>query len=173
MSDLADADDRFNSAIKRRYAGGWSEEESQQLRRLWGDGKSAGQIAALIPGKTRNAIIGRAHRLGLAGRPSPFEEKRVQPLQDSSASAAAPKPARRTADGRVWRAGSAPSVTPAPKLLPAEASILGPGTCQWIEADPQVDATKCGARAVLGRPWCPDHLARCFSPRLSKTEESA
>ena len=47
----------------------WTDERVEQLRKLWLDGKSASQIAAeLANGITRNAVIGKVHRLGLSGR---------------------------------------------------------------------------------------------------------
>ena len=58
---------------------GWSDERVELLKRLWGDGLSASQIAGQLGGITRNAVIGKVHRLGLAGR----------------AKAAAPRPIRR------------------------------------------------------------------------------
>jgi len=47
----------------------WNDERVEQLKKLWAEGKSASQIAAEIGGISRNAVIGKVHRLGLAGRP--------------------------------------------------------------------------------------------------------
>lgn len=52
----------------------WTEQESDLLRMLWKLGYTAGYIAARL-GKSRNSIIGRAHRLGLAGRASPIKRR--------------------------------------------------------------------------------------------------
>ncbi len=46
----------------------WTDERVELLKRLWGEGLSASQIAAEIGGVTRNAVIGKVHRLGLSGR---------------------------------------------------------------------------------------------------------
>ncbi len=46
----------------------WSDERVEQLKRLWSEGRSASQIAAEIGGVSRNAVIGKVHRLGLSGR---------------------------------------------------------------------------------------------------------
>src|ERR1700750_1113168 len=46
----------------------WTDERVELLKKLWGDGLSASQIAAELGGVTRNAVIGKVHRLGLAGR---------------------------------------------------------------------------------------------------------
>jgi len=47
---------------------GWTEERVELLKKLWADGLSASQIAAELGGITRNAVIGKVHRLGLSGR---------------------------------------------------------------------------------------------------------
>ena len=47
---------------------GWTEERVELLKKLWSDGLSASQIAGRLGGITRNAVIGKVHRLGLAGR---------------------------------------------------------------------------------------------------------
>src|SRR6201982_4145446 len=46
----------------------WTDERVESLKRMWGDGLSASQIAAELGGITRNAVIGKVHRLGLSGR---------------------------------------------------------------------------------------------------------
>ncbi|MBL8531949.1 MAG: GcrA cell cycle regulator, partial [Hyphomonadaceae bacterium] len=50
---------------------GWTEERVALLRKLWAEGLSASQIAKQLGGVTRNAVIGKVHRLGLAGRATP------------------------------------------------------------------------------------------------------
>jgi len=50
----------------------WTEQRIEILRKLWGQGQTASQIAAILGGITRNAVIGKAHRLGLQARPSPI-----------------------------------------------------------------------------------------------------
>ena len=46
----------------------WTDERVELLKKLWSDGLSASQIAAELGGITRNAVIGKVHRLGLSGR---------------------------------------------------------------------------------------------------------
>ena len=61
----------------------WTEERVEMLKQLWTDGLSASQIARKMGGVTRNAVIGKVHRLGLAGRATPA---RVTPARISSGS---------------------------------------------------------------------------------------
>ena len=65
----------------------WTEQRIDILRKLWGQGQTASQIAAILGGITRNAVIGKAHRLGLTGRPSPIKRE----------AGASPQPRRRAA----------------------------------------------------------------------------
>ncbi|MEI7606108.1 MAG: GcrA family cell cycle regulator [Rhodospirillaceae bacterium] len=54
----------------------WTDEQIEMLKSLWGQGKPASEIALMLGCDiSRNAIIGKAHRLGLSGRPSPIKKK--------------------------------------------------------------------------------------------------
>src|SRR5579862_8446583 len=55
---------------------GWTEERVEILKKLWLDGLSASQIAKQLGGATRNAVIGKVHRLGLSGRAAPSHPSR-------------------------------------------------------------------------------------------------
>ena len=74
----------------------WTEERIERLKKMWHDGATASQIADELGGVSRNAVIGKAHRLGLEQRPSPVkpgEEKEVKKAAVAAApKAAAPKP---------------------------------------------------------------------------------
>lgn len=82
----------------------WTDERIDQLKRLWEAGNTASQIAEELGGVSRNAVIGKAHRLGLQSRPSPVRGG------NSSDAEAAPKPAAT----RPEPAAAAPAPTPAP-----------------------------------------------------------
>ncbi|MGH6959569.1 MAG: GcrA family cell cycle regulator, partial [Dongiaceae bacterium] len=66
---------------------GWTEERVEMLQRLWLQGQTASQIAEQLGGGvTRNAVIGKAHRLGLSGRPAPVKTmKREEPRRPVAA----------------------------------------------------------------------------------------
>ena len=70
----------------------WTEERIEHLKKMWQDGATASQIADELGGVSRNAVIGKAHRLGLEARPSPVKpgEEKEKP---AAAAAPAPKPA--------------------------------------------------------------------------------
>ena len=75
----------------------WTEERIERLKKMWHDGSTASQIADELGGVSRNAVIGKAHRLGLEQRPSPVkpgEEKGAKkPASAAAPAAAAPKAA--------------------------------------------------------------------------------
>lgn len=61
----------------------WTDERVQDLKRLWSEGLTTGEIGKAL-GVSKNAVVGKAHRLGLKGRPSPIKRvKQKQPKQDS------------------------------------------------------------------------------------------
>ena len=100
----------------------WTDDRIERLKKMWHDGATASQIADELGGVSRNAVIGKAHRLGLEQRPSPVkpgEEKERKP-----APAAAPAAAKLRADAPAARAGG-----PAPRLVPlAPGATPRPGT---------------------------------------------
>src|SRR5689334_25151170 len=77
----------------------WTEERIERLKKMWHDGATASQIADELGGVSRNAVIGKAHRLGLEQRPSPVkpgEEKEAKKAPAAPAPATAAAPAKAT-----------------------------------------------------------------------------
>src|ERR1700749_3997797 len=81
---------------------GWTDERVELLKKLWADGLSASQIAAELGGITRNAVIGKVHRLGLSGRAK-------------SPSSAGPRPQQARGRGLSGRQKSPSSAAPRPR----------------------------------------------------------
>jgi GcrA cell cycle regulator len=144
---------------------GWSETRVTTLSQLWLDGLSASQIARQLGGLTRNAVIGKVHRLGLSGRPP------------------APAPARlpRTATPRPQRPRRAFTAAPGRRKSPARSPIqvfapppegpgligdmalLGAHLCKWPFGDPKSpDFSFCGRQAE-GR-YCAAHEQKGVRP---------
>ena len=71
----------------------WTDERIEQLRSMWEKGLTASQIADELGGVSRNAVIGKAHRLGLKSRPSPVKATEKAPKPAKVATPAMPKPA--------------------------------------------------------------------------------
>ena len=115
----------------------WTEERIERLKKMWHDGATASQIADELGGVSRNAVIGKAHRLGLEQRPSPVkagEEKEAKKATPPSAvpKPAAPKPEAEPPAPAPAAAAPAPGhPTPRPQrqLTPQELQYrsIGPG----------------------------------------------
>lgn len=156
----------------------WTEQRIETLRKLWGQGQTASQIAAILGGVTRNAVIGKAHRLGLTGRPSPIKREtsgNVQPKRRATAGQPArrmqqpnqPIPQTRHAT-QPLNAPSAQVSQPQPRAeatppAPAKSSAPraahgGSKSCSWPMGDPkQAGFHFCGEPAEPGRPYCNQH----------------
>ena len=111
----------------------WTEERIDRLKAMWTKGATASQIAEELGGVSRNAVIGKAHRLGLESRPSPVkpgEEKEKKPKvapAPKAAKPAAPKPAPASAAPRE----------PAADAPRADASAGAPQPRQQRQLDPK------------------------------------
>lgn len=142
---------------------GWTPETIEALNRLWAEGKSITEIGKLI-GMTRNAVVGKAHRLGLAKRPSPI------------ARAAGPRPAQ--APRKVQPRAAKAVVAPAP-ARPAKAPVFRPTriangpACRWPIGDPKTDDFHfCGDPSIEGKPYCEKHCAMAYSGWTEAVEKA-
>ncbi|TMV09770.1 GcrA cell cycle regulator [Ruegeria sediminis] len=127
----------------------WTDERVELLKKMWGEGQSASQIAKELGGVTRNAVIGKVHRLGLSNRTSgsaPAKaEVKEKPAPAAPKAEAKPKPAPKTEPAR-------PAAAPA-----AEAKPAAPARRQIIPA---------------GQPLPPQPSANEISPEaLAKVNE--
>ncbi len=90
----------------------WTEERIERLKKMWHDGATASQIADELGGVSRNAVIGKAHRLGLEARPSPVQPGEVKEAPKKAARAAAPKAPRTSRAESPAAASHADDVAP-------------------------------------------------------------
>ena len=113
----------------------WTEERIEKLTKMWEGGATASQIAEELGGVSRNAVIGKAHRLGLKARPSPVKanEKPEAPSAPKVARPASPEPRP---------AAPAPRPAPvAPPSAPAAAPAPRPAPTAPVGATPDAPAT--------------------------------
>lgn len=117
----------------------WTDERIEQLRTMWEKGLTASQIADELGGVSRNAVIGKAHRLGLKARPSP-----VKAVETPKAPNAAPAPRPTTAaptPAAPVRA-AAPVRPAAPPVQRAPAPAAAPATTVGVPAAPRPDSPR-------------------------------
>ena len=113
----------------------WTDERIERLKAIWTEGATASQIADELGGVSRNAVIGKAHRLGLEARPSPVkpgEEKERPAPAATAAPAAKPAPAERPAP----RPAAAAPASPAPAQPPARSPQRPQGDLQYRSIGP-------------------------------------
>ena len=95
----------------------WTDERIATLKKMWEGGSTASQIADELGGVSRNAVIGKAHRLGLKSRPSPVK------ANDKKKAAAAPKPAPKApAPKKAAKPAAKPAAAAAPAAPPEPAA---------------------------------------------------
>ncbi|MEZ0223333.1 MAG: GcrA family cell cycle regulator [Alphaproteobacteria bacterium] len=153
----------------------WTDERIALLKKMWKEGKSAAEIAKTLgKGVTRNAVIGKAHRMGLSGRPSPI--KKPAPAKKEAAAAPARKETKDIKKAAPAAGGKAnPALAKeAEELKKIEKEIvpLGGGVslleltermCKWPIGDPrEADFTFCGRGIRVGTPYCPDHASMAY-----------
>ena len=109
----------------------WTDERIERLKTLWTQGMTASQIADELGGVSRNAVIGKAHRLGLQARPSPVKPNEIggeaapspfEPEADSR-----PRPEEAEAEPEEAEAAEPAAAEPAPAAPQPQIRSIGPG----------------------------------------------
>lgn len=122
----------------------WTDERIERLKALWDEGLSASQIAKKLgEGVTRNAVIGKAHRLSLKSRPSPVKSDK--------------KPVKRAQ----------------PKVTASQISLLDltDRMCKWPIGHPgEPDFHFCGKNAESGMPYCARHCAEAYQAQPARRD---
>ena len=170
----------------------WTNERVEILKKMWGEGQSASVIAKELGGVTRNAVIGKVHRLGLSNRnsvpaessgkvsaPSVSEEPTAKSL--NSPQIASVPISHPVALRKIIPAGQPLPPQPSANEISPEALArvsevektakrltlmeLTEKTCKWPVGDPATDDFWfCGLPSVSGKPYCEAHNAVAFQP---------
>lgn len=144
---------------------GWTDERVEQLKSLWAEGLSASQIARVLGGVTRNAVIGKVHRLGLAGRASPARAERPRSTvsHKSVARIAAPEPEIVEEDPIVLDDGQFATVL-----------TINDRMCRWPIGDPSENQFHfCGRKPKGGSPYCEAHARKAYQPQNLRRDRRA
>ena len=157
----------------------WNDDTIIRLRALWAEGLSTAEIGRRM-GVSKNAVVGKAHRLSLDARPSPIRRdgekapRRRQPRRVHGATLPAlaaelapmpklepPRPVERPAPP-VLRAVSTPR--PSARVNP----------CCWPIGEPGTRSFRfCDVDAVAGKPYCEDHAAKAYVRVRDRREDAA
>lgn len=140
----------------------WTDERVERFKTMWAEGYTASQIASMLGGTTRNAVIGKRHRMGLAGRQKPK---------------APPKPPRPPRPEPKWISATVPALleqaplpepefvaNPMPKRQRRTLLQLTNETCRWPIGHPGApDFFFCGGQTATG-PYCAGHGRIAYKP---------
>ena len=176
----------------------WTDERVELLKKLWGEGQSASQIAKELGGVTRNAVIGKVHRLGLSNRASSGSKaETTQKVDKKPEKVASKKPEAATKEPEpVMQSPARRQIIPAGRPLPPQPSAneispealarvseiekkakrislleLTERTCKWPVGDPATpDFWFCGLPTQSGKPYCEAHVGVAFQPMNSRRD---
>ena len=178
----------------------WTDERVEVLKKMWSEGQSASIIAKALGGVTRNAVIGKVHRLGLSNRATSTSSKSSAKSKTSSKA----KPTIQTGPSRTVNKSESVRITPPAvrKIIPAgqplppqpSANEISPEalakvsevektakkislmeltekTCKWPVGDPATDDFWfCGLSVQTGKPYCEAHVSVAFQPMSNRRE---
>lgn len=156
---------------------GWSEPRVALLRKHWSEGFSASQIAKLLSGTTRNAVIGKVHRMGLPRRAEP--NRKLHSMPPKRRQRAEPSPPRLLPAKALPLASDLKRVAALSPIEPA-LTVLGLTnfTCRYPIGDPtDADFSFCGRTCNnIENPYCVQHQKLAYVPaqkKKRKHEETA
>jgi GcrA cell cycle regulator len=162
----------------------WTDERVEQLKKLWADGLSASQIAAQLGGVSRNAVIGKVHRLKLSGRGKTTSSQTRSKKVNTAASSQRSGSTSSHMSGRVinrsvgatalqteYSTDIEPVVTRtvADVVVPISRKLelveLTERTCKWPVGDPLLPGFNfCGNDVGEGGPYCTYHSRLAYQP---------
>ena len=148
----------------------WTEDRANHAAKLWLDGIGASTIAAIIGNTSRNAIIGKMHRMGLGGtgrticqdapkpepKPRKPRAKKVYPSRPKAPEVPIPRVSK------IERAFIPPVFAPGERVTVMD---LVPGVCRWPLGDPRAENFSfCGHRIAEGSSYCTRHSRIAYQP---------
>ena len=177
----------------------WTDERVELLKKMWGEGQSASQIAKELGGVTRNAVIGKVHRLGLSNRATtttksdakakaaPKQEAKAAPKASAPPKEPEPKPVVTPARRQIIPACQPLPPQPSANEISPEALAkvsevekkakkislleLTERTCKWPIGDPATDDFWfCGLPTQAGKPYCEAHVGVAFQPMSTRRD---
>ena len=170
----------------------WTDDRVEKLKELWAEGLTASQIAKALGGVSRNAVIGKVHRLGLSNR-----SNAAKPAINDAPEPSTPKPAaapiavdeeppvteHKSKPAEVVEEAISPPAVETPNPVAALAAEversarklslleLNERTCKWPIGDPSTtDFYFCGLPCAPDKPYCQAHVAVAYQPMSSRRD---
>ncbi len=156
----------------------WTDERVELLKKLLADGLSASQIAAELGGITRNAVIGKVHRLGLSGRAKSQSSSAPRARKPRSHMLRVSRPTTRGNTALAYAYEAEPELEPefVDEVIPVEQRRsllqLTEDTCRWPVGDPSnSDFFFCGGKPVTSLPYCAHHCRVAYQPATDRRRD--
>jgi GcrA cell cycle regulator len=156
----------------------WTDERVELLKKLWADGLSASQIAAELGGVTRNAVIGKVHRLGLSGRAKSSSSGVPRQRKPRSHMLRVSRPASRgnNALALSYDMEQEPEPEVIENIIPLGQRRtllqLNEDTCRWPIGDPATtDFFFCGGKPLNALPYCHYHSRVAYQPASDRRKD--
>jgi len=142
----------------------WTPETVELLRKLWGSGKTASQIAEIIGGISRNAVIGKAHRLNLSAK----IKTRNTSNNNQNLNVTEKNYSKKGRKNKFKSLLLDKNFEPAKNLKLEE---LNENTCKYMDGHPdETSSSFCGRKTVEKFSYCPLHLMIIFQPKAKKED---
>jgi GcrA cell cycle regulator len=158
----------------------WTDDRVEALKKLWEGGLSASQIAAELGNVTRNAVIGKVHRLGLSGRAkSPSSaaprQRKARPAQHMMR-VSRPVSRGNTALAHAFEVEMEPDPIAYDNVVPMSQRLslleLNEATCHWPIGDPSSsEFFFCGGKALQSLPYCAHHSRIAYQPASDRRRQ--
>ena len=156
----------------------WTDERVELLKKLWADGLSASQIANELGSVTRNAVIGKVHRLGLSGRAKSLSSSAPRPRKPRTHAMLRIRPTMRgnTALAAVFDLDFAAEPDLVENIVPkgqrCSLHELNDSKCRWPNGDPgSAEYAYCGGKPVEGFPNCGYHARVAYQPAADRRRD--
>ena len=147
----------------------WNEEKVEKLKELWGKGSTASQIAEIIGGISRNAVIGKAHRLNLSSKIKTRNASSSQNFDNNSEETSSKQ--RR---GRKSKFQSLIIEKDFEPENPKKLEELDESSCKWPIGHPEEQSFYfCGRSSLKDFSYCKLHLLYAYQPKGRKEEPVA
>jgi GcrA cell cycle regulator len=158
----------------------WTAEAIERLRALWADGHSTAEIGRRM-GISKNAVVGKAHRLNLSSRPSPIRRDaagqampRQQPVRQPRPAGPAPRMTLPPVAPPTVTIPAAPVPVPRPPVVRAFPRLGPIRACCWPIGEPgQPGFRFCSGDALTGKPYCADHAAVAYVKARDRRDDAA
>ena len=147
----------------------WNEEKVEKLKELWGKGSTASQIAEIIGGISRNAVIGKAHRLNLSSKIKTRNASSSQNFDNSSE-----ENSSKQIRGRKSKFQSLIIEKDFEPENPKKLEELDESSCKWPVGHPEEQSFYfCGRSSLKDFSYCKLHLLYAYQPKGKKEEPVA